>query len=119
MQRALTWFDPRWRQVEVWAFIVNRVSALGLTLYLFLHLAVLSTLARGPEAYDRFIALAKMPLLVAGELLVVIAALYHGLNGLRVILTSFGIGIARQRQIWFGIVTIVALGAVAFAVRMF
>jgi len=41
--RAARWFDPRWRAVGTWAFILNRVSGLGLTVYLFLHLAARRT----------------------------------------------------------------------------
>ena len=116
--RAARWFDPRWRQVGTWAFILNRVSGLGLTLYLFLHLVVLGTLARGPAAYDSFIALAKSPLLVLGELLVVAAGLYHGLNGLRVACSSFGIGVAHQKQIFYGLLALVIVATAIFALRM-
>jgi succinate dehydrogenase / fumarate reductase cytochrome b subunit len=119
LARAARWFDPRWRQVGSWAFILNRVSGLGLTVYLFLHLAVLGTLARGPAAYDSFIALAKSPLFVLGELLVVAAGLYHGLNGLRVAFSSFGIGVAHQRRIFYGLLLLVIVATAAFALRMF
>jgi succinate dehydrogenase / fumarate reductase cytochrome b subunit len=117
-RQVLAWFDPRWREVGTWAFILNRLSGLGLTVYLFLHLAVLGTLARGPEAYDSFIRLAKSPLFVLGELLVVVGGLYHGLNGLRVALTSLGIGVAHQRWIFYAILILVAVGGAIFAMRM-
>lgn len=117
--QAARWFDPRWRGVGDWAFILNRLSGIGLTLYLFLHLIVLSTLARGPDAYDRFIALAKSPLIVAGELLVVVAGLYHGLNGLRIVLTSFGIGLRQQKTLFYWLLAITATGGLVFALRMF
>ena len=117
--QAARWFDPRWRGVGTWAFILNRISGIGLTLYLFLHLVVLSTLARGPGAYDRFIALAKSPLMVAGELLVVVAGLYHGLNGLRIVLTSFGIGLRQQKTLFYWLLAITATGGLVFALRMF
>jgi succinate dehydrogenase / fumarate reductase, cytochrome b subunit len=117
--QALRWLDLRHRQVESWAFIANRLSGLGLTLYLFLHLAVLSLLASGPEAYDSFVKLAKSPLMVAGELLVVIAGLYHGLNGLRLAATSIGIGIGQQKLLLIGLVAIVVVGGAIFALRMF
>jgi len=113
------WFEPRWRDIGAWAFIFNRLSALGLTLYLFLHLVVLSALARGPQAYDSFIVLAKLPLFVAGELLVVVAGLYHGLNGLRIAFNSFGIGVTRQKQIFYVILVLVIIGGFGFALRMF
>jgi succinate dehydrogenase / fumarate reductase cytochrome b subunit len=117
-RQFVRWFDPRWRDIGTWAFILNRLSGIGLTVYLFLHLAVLSTLARGPQAYDSFIALAKSPLFVLGELLVVVGGLYHGLNGLRVALTSFGVGVARQKLLFYGLLALVVVGGAVFAVRM-
>jgi succinate dehydrogenase / fumarate reductase cytochrome b subunit len=113
------WFDLRWRDVGTWAFILNRLSGIGLTAYLLLHLLVLSTLARGPAAYDSFIALAKSPLFLLGELLVVIGGLYHGLNGLRVAVTSFGFGVSHQKLLFYAVLAgVIALSAI-FAARMF
>lgn len=117
--RAARWVDPRGRQPGSWAFILNRISGLGLTLYLFMHLAVLGLLAQGPQAYDRFIAFAKSPPVLAGELLVVAAGLYHGLNGLRVAATSLGIGVRHQRLLFALVVLVAVAGSLVFAIRMF
>jgi succinate dehydrogenase / fumarate reductase, cytochrome b subunit len=113
------WFDPRGRQVGTWAFILNRVTALGLTLYLALHLFMLSKLAQGPEAYDTFITLAKTPVVKAGELLVITAGLIHGLNGIRIALNSFGVGIRRQRILFLVFFAIALLVSAYFGYRMF
>jgi succinate dehydrogenase / fumarate reductase cytochrome b subunit len=113
------WFDPRGRQPGTWAFILNRVTGLGLTFYLYLHLIVLGRLAQGPEAYDSFVALAKSPIFVFGEFLVVAAAIYHGLNGIRVALNSFGFVIPRQRQLFYGVAFVAVIGFVIFGIRMF
>ena len=113
------WFDPRHRDIGTWAFILNRLTALGLTFYLFLHLIVLGTLAKGPDAYESFTNLIKSPLFVAGELLIIIAGLYHGLNGIRIVMTSFGIGYAYQKLLFILVVLITIIGSVIFAVRMF
>jgi succinate dehydrogenase / fumarate reductase cytochrome b subunit len=113
------WFDPRKRHPGTWAFILNRVTALGLTLYLFLHLYMLSKLSQGPEAYDSFVALAKTPVVKIGEMLVIAAGLIHGLNGIRVALTSFGIGTTIQSQLFWGMMTLAALGSLFFAYIMF
>jgi succinate dehydrogenase / fumarate reductase cytochrome b subunit len=117
--RIIAWFDPRGRQPGTWAFILNRLSALGLTAYLFIHLAVLGQLAQGPQAYDSFITLAKSPLFIAGELLVVIGGLYHGLNGLRIALTSLGVGVRWQQWLFFGVALVVGGAALVFGVKMF
>lgn len=113
------WFDPRGRDIGMWAFILNRTSAIGLTVYLFLHLIVLSQLAHGPQAYDSFVALAKKPLFIAGELLVIFAGIYHALNGIRVVLTSFSIGVPQQKLYFLIILMVTIIASVVFAVRMF
>jgi succinate dehydrogenase / fumarate reductase, cytochrome b subunit len=107
------WFDPRNRQVGTWAFILNRITALGLTLYLVLHLFMLSQLAIGPEAYNAFITLAKTPVIKVGEMLVVAAGIIHGLNGIRIALNSFGVGVRNQKMV-FVFVMLLALVAIGF-----
>src|SRR5512135_1624511 len=113
------WFDPRHHQPGTWAFILNRVTALGLTLYLALHLVALSQLAMGPQAYDNFIALAKTPVIKVGELFVVAGGIIHGLNGLRIAFSSFGIGVRVQKQLFAGLMVIAAIGILVFAFSMF
>lgn len=113
------WFDPRRRSIGTWGFILNRVTALGLTLYLFLHLWMLGKLAQGPEAYDSFIELAHTPVIQVGELLVIAAGLIHGLNGIRIALNSFGIGVTRQRAIFAVLMVFAVVGTSIFAAKMF
>jgi len=115
----IKWFDPRNKSLGSWAFILNRITGLGLTLYLFLHLIMLGQLAKGPEAYDGFIALVRNPIFLAGELLVIAAALIHGLNGIRIGLTSFGVAGSKQKQLFIGLMTVAIIAIVYFAVRMF
>ena len=113
------WFDVRHREIGDWAFVLHRLTALGLVLYLGMHLIVLGTLTQGPEAFDSFIELAHNPLFILGELLIVAAALYHGLNGLRVGLTSFGVAVPYQKQIWYVVMAIAVIGSIIFAISMF
>jgi len=115
----LRWFDPRHRQIGTWGFILNRVTALGLTLYLFMHLIALGQLARGPQAYDGFIALVKNPLFKLGELLVIAAGLIHGLNGLRIALNSLGIAVRYERALFISLMLLAGAGILFFGYRMF
>ncbi len=117
--RFWRWFDPRSRSLGTLAFILNRITALGLTLYLFLHLYMLSKLAQGPEAYDSFIALAKTPVIKVGELLVIAAGLIHGLNGIRIALNSFRIGVRVQRQLFILLMALALIATGVFGYVMF
>lgn len=113
------WFNPIGRQTGGWAYVLNRVTALGLTFYLYLHLVILGQLAKGPAAYDGFVNLMHNPLVIIGEMLVVAAAILHGLNGIRIILTSFGVSITRQKQLFYGLMVIAVIAILIFGVRMF
>jgi succinate dehydrogenase / fumarate reductase, cytochrome b subunit len=113
------WFNPIGRETGGWAFILNRITALGLTFYLYLHLLVLSQLAVGPEAYDNFVALMRNPIIIVGELLVVAAGIIHGLNGIRIVLTTFGVGVTRQKQLFYGFMAVALIAALVFGIRMF
>ncbi|RPI82505.1 MAG: hypothetical protein EHM41_18190 [Chloroflexi bacterium] len=118
-RRFLQWFNPLGRKEGSWGFSLNRITALGLTLYLYMHLVVLGLLARGPDAYDNFLALIHNPVFIFGEVLVVAAGFIHGLNGLRIALTSFGIAVPQQRSMLIVLMVIAGIASLIFAIRMF
>lgn len=118
-RRFWSWFIPLRRDIGYWAFALNRITALGLTLYLFLHLIILGKLAQGPGAYDEFLLLTENPLIKLGEWAVVAGAILHGLNGIRVILTSFGIGVTRQQQLFYGLMAVALIVILIFTARMY
>lgn len=113
------WFDPRSRSLGTFGFILNRITALGLTLYLMMHLIALGQLAQGADAYDGFVAMMKSPWIKIGELLVIAAGVIHGLNGIRIALNSFGIGVRRQQMMFIGLMVLAVLGIAFFAWKMF
>jgi succinate dehydrogenase/fumarate reductase cytochrome b subunit len=59
------------------------------------------------------------PLIKLGEFLVVVAAIMHGLNGIRIILTTFGVGVTRQKQLFYGFMAVAAVAILFFFARMY
>lgn len=100
------WADIRKRNLGMVAYILNRLTGIGLTVYLFLHLMVLSTLTRGPEAWDEFLAIAKSPPVLVMDVVLLAGLLIHGLNGLRVTLNGFGVGVAAQKSLFIGLMAL-------------
>jgi succinate dehydrogenase / fumarate reductase cytochrome b subunit len=98
-----SWFDVRRDRLGSWAFALNRITGLGLTLYLFLHLAVLSLLAQGESSWDEFLALARSPLYLFLDVILIFGLLYHGLNGIRVGLVGMGVGTRSQRTLFWAL----------------
>jgi succinate dehydrogenase / fumarate reductase cytochrome b subunit len=111
--------DPRARQAGSWAFILNRLSALGLTFYLGLHLTVLHKLAQGAQAYNDFIAFSQSSLIKVGEVVLIAAVVFHGLNGLRLILHAFSVGLMQQKRLFAMAMFATILVSAAFAIHLF
>jgi succinate dehydrogenase / fumarate reductase cytochrome b subunit len=56
---------------------------------------------------------------IFGELLVVIAGIYHGLNGIRIGITTFSETSTLQKQLFYVFLTITIITSLIFAIRMF
>jgi succinate dehydrogenase cytochrome b subunit len=117
--RPTRWLDPRGRHLGTWAFALNRLTGLGLVAYLYLHLVVLSTLLRGPEAWDGLVALFRRPVFLAFDLLLVAGLALHGLNGLRVALVGSGLLVDRHKVLLAAALILVGLVTLVAAVRIF
>ena len=111
------WFDIRARRVGSWAFALNRLTGLGLTLYLFLHLIILSLLLQGEEGWNEFLKVAKSPLFLALDVVLIFGILFHGLNGIRVGLVGLGVG-ARNHRTLFWILMVIGLVLLAVSAWM-
>jgi succinate dehydrogenase / fumarate reductase, cytochrome b subunit len=114
VRRAGRWFDVRRRKLGMWAYALNRITGIGLVVYLYLHLAVLSLLSRGPGSWDPFVSLARAPFFLTLDVILIAGILIHGLNGLRVTLTGFAVGVKAQKAL-FGILMLVAVVALFVA----
>jgi succinate dehydrogenase / fumarate reductase cytochrome b subunit len=104
-RKPLEWFNLKGKRVGFWAYVVMRLSAVGLVLYLFLHLVILSQLAVGPAQWDSFVALVKSPIFLLLDIVLIIGILAHGLNGIRLTLIGFGIGVPSHKlMLWLAVI---------------
>ena len=68
-----------------WAFLVQRVSGILLTLFLPLHFWFLGSALRGEAALDENLRWTEQPLVIAGEWMLVILLAAHFAGGLRLL----------------------------------
>jgi succinate dehydrogenase / fumarate reductase cytochrome b subunit len=115
---ATGWFDPRGRALGSFAFAVNRVTGLGLVVYLYLHLGVLSLLFGGEEGWNSFLETATEPFFLLLDMLLIFGLLYHGLNGIRVALVGTGVVPDKQKALWWALGVIGTVAFVAAGVRI-
>ena len=118
VRRAGQWFDVRQRKLGMWAYAISRISAIGLVVYLYLHLGVLSLLSRGQGSWDAFISLVRSPYFLTLDVILLAGILIHGLNGLRLALIGFDVGVKRQKALFstLMVVAVAALGVAALKI---
>lgn len=111
------WFEARPRPAGFLAFMLHRLSGIGLVAYLYLHLAVLDRLRDGPQAWDAFISLVRSPVFLFLDGILLFGLVFHGLNGLRLTLVGLGRGLPHQKTL-FWIALALALLASALGVLL-
>jgi len=92
-------------RLGMWAWLIQRVTGLGLVLYVFMHLFVISSsiAGQGGKSFDEVMSFLKAPFFIVLEILLMAAVLYHALNGIRILLFDVGIGVRRQKELFWGL----------------
>ena len=101
-QKIASWVDVRGRREGWIAFILMRLTGVGLVSYLAMHLVALSTLLGGPDAWEAFLNFAHSPAVLALDGVLIFGMVFHGLNGIRVGLLGLGCGGRHQAQLFWG-----------------
>ncbi len=94
-----------------WAFILHRMSGVALALFLLLHVIDISLVMLGPDGpFDAFLVFYHNWPFRIGLIMVIAGVVYHGLNGLRIILMDFtSWGVRYQKQMWYGVMGLTTL----------
>jgi len=72
-------------------FTLHRITGLGLTLYFLVHVLTVGTVWGGEPTWDSNMAFLENPVLLFGELILLAALGFHGMNGIRLILSNYGV----------------------------
>lgn len=100
-------------KVGMWSWVLHRITGVAIFFFLLVHVLDTALVRVSPEAYNVVITTYKTPLIGVAELGLVAAILYHGLNGLRVILIDFWSKGAKYQNVMFWVV--VGIAFVLFA----
>jgi succinate dehydrogenase / fumarate reductase cytochrome b subunit len=103
-----------------WAWILHRISGLGVLAFLCLHIVDTSLLLAGEAAYNHLIrAVYQQWWFQPLEIALGAALVFHALNGLRVILIDFwDLGVRYERRLWQATLALFVLLTVPLAAVM-
>lgn len=88
-------------QTGSFAWLTHRVTGISLTLYIFLHLYVLSHL-KDPLKYASLIEVMKNPLVKLSEAGLLGLVIGHAFNGFRLTLIDLGVSTTLQKKLFWG-----------------
>ena len=106
----------RWTEFSagMWAWVFHKFTGWVLVGYLFTHISVLSTSLQGAQAYNNTLSglegLALVRILEVGLLAV---AVFHILNGIRLLFVDLGVGLDSQDKSFYASLVITGLIAIA------
>ena len=91
----------------MWSWVLHRITGATVFFFLFVHVLDTALVRVSPQAYNEVVDTYKTPIIGLMELGLVACVLYHGLNGLRVVLVDFWWqGPRYQRQMLWGVAAI-------------
>ena len=98
-------------RLGMWVWLIHRLTGLALVLYVLMHIFVISfsVAGAGGAAFDQVMEFLRAPFFVVMEIVLMAAVLFHALNGIRILLFDLGIGVRRQKEIFWGLMVVAAV----------
>jgi succinate dehydrogenase / fumarate reductase, cytochrome b subunit len=93
----------------MWSWVLHRITGATIFFFLFVHVLDTALVRVSPQAYNEVIETYKTPIVGLMELGLVVAVLYHALNGIRVILIDFWSQGTRYQRLMLWVIGIVWL----------
>jgi succinate dehydrogenase / fumarate reductase cytochrome b subunit len=104
------------------AWVLHRIAGLAIVLYLVIHVYSISKLSN-PATFDAEMRLYAKPLFRLGEIGLLAACVFHGLNGIRILFVDFAGGARYHKQLFYAVlvlsVIVIAAGGITILNRTF
>ena len=84
--------------IERYLYLGHRLSGLGLIAYMVLHIVETANRMRGEQAWAGLMALFASPPFKLIEYLLFLVAVFHAMNGVRLILVELGFFLGRPKE---------------------
>jgi succinate dehydrogenase / fumarate reductase cytochrome b subunit len=102
-------FQARAMRTGTAAWLLQRLSGIFLTIYLITHIIVIGSSVRGEDSFDDLLSTFDKPLFLVLDAGLLGIVAFHAVNGLRLILFDFAIGL-RYQKVLFWAAFVVAVG---------
>jgi len=98
----------KWRTGGI-SWLLHRITGVGITVYLLIHILVVSNLMEGEKVFNQAMKFVQQPLFVLGEITLLGAIVFHALNGIRILIIDFGKGALFQKKLFWALMVAAAV----------
>ena len=100
-----------------WLWVLHRVTGVAVILFLFAHIVDTAVIGWGEEAYNTVMEAYENPIVRLMELFLVLAVVYHAINGVRIMVMDFWPKTVDKARM-LGAITIVVFVAAAIPITI-
>ena len=95
---TLGWYGNARYNIERYMYLLHRLTGIGLVAFLLLHIYVTSFRMWGEQTYLSIHEVIHNPYFDVGMAIVLAAILFHGVNGLRLIMNEYGFLLGKPKR---------------------
>lgn len=111
---ATAFISQTWRyqgREGQWAWVLHRVTGMGIFAFLVLHIFDIFLIGFGPEPFNTLAVIYHLPLARIGHIFLFFCVLYHAVNGVRIIILDFWphLWVHQKQSIWWAAVIFLIL----------
>lgn len=88
----------------MWSWVLHRITGVAIYFFLLVHILDTALVRLSPQAYNAVIGTYKTPIMNIGETALVMAVVFHAINGLRIIAIDFWSNGPRYQRAMFWVV---------------
>lgn len=98
---------------SMWAWMLHRITGVGVVLFLSIHILETFTLSFGPDFYNHTMELYNTVFFRIAEIGLLFAVLYHAINGIRITIQDFWPTLWRYERalVWVGLIILILVFA--------
>jgi len=95
------WYGSLKYNMEKYLYLLHRVTGIGLWLFVMLHIALMGSRIYSETVYEQVHGLLMNPAADIGMVIVTLGLLFHGFNGIRLLLQEYGlISVKPERPVY-------------------
>jgi succinate dehydrogenase hydrophobic anchor subunit len=100
----------------LWPWLGQRVTAVLVIVTILIHLVLTHYVAIGELSYDNIGERLAATAVLVNDIVLLVAVVFHGLNGLRMVVLDWGLSSSGGRRAFDVVLWLVGIGAVIFGI---